>query len=233
MKTRLARLSHHFIVCGFGRVGREVAQAIRRESAQLIVVDKSPQAIADAEDDGFLYIQGDATQDETLLSAGVERARGLVVAAGSDADNVFITLSAKGLNRDLAIVARATQMETENKLRRAGADRVVSPYTIGGRRMALSALRPLAVDLLDSMFTDDEHHGLRLAEVGAVGGSALAGSTVGGCCSARGVRILALKRRKGEMIVNPGDDVVIEPGDSLVIAGTDPQLAQFAGADGH
>ena len=146
MNSRLAGLNHHFILCGFGRVGREVARTFRRESVRFIVIDSSPRTIIEAEALGYLYVQGDASEDEILLSAGIKRARGLIAAATSDADNVFISLSARGLNRDLLVVARATTIENEDKLLRAGADRVISPHTLAGRRMALSALRPLVVD---------------------------------------------------------------------------------------
>ena len=141
MRTQLAKLRNHYIVCGFGRVGREVALTLQQESAPLVVVDRNPDALAEAEELGMLGIEGDPTKDEDLLSARVREAHGLVAAAGSDADNVYITLTARGLNPNLRIVARASREDAEAKLMRAGADVVVQPQAIGGRHMAQSAIQ--------------------------------------------------------------------------------------------
>ncbi len=140
MRTRMAKLSGHFIVCGFGRVGRAVALTLREESQPLIVIDKDEEALAEAEDGGLLCLQGDPTRDADLQSAHVEDARCLVAATGDDAENVYISLTARGLNPKLRIVARASRPDAEDKLRRAGADQVISPHAIGGRQMALSAI---------------------------------------------------------------------------------------------
>ena len=140
LKTRIAKLRGHFIVCGFGRVGRVVASTLQGESAPVIVVDNEAEALAEAEDLGLLYLQGDATRDADLISAQIDKAVGLVAATGDDSENVYITLTARGLNPDLHIVARASRPEAEEKLRRAGANGVVSPYSIGGREMALTAM---------------------------------------------------------------------------------------------
>ena len=140
MRTKLARLKGHFIVCGFGRVGRAVAFTLQEKSIPLIVIDKDEKAMNDAEDRGLLCLQGDSTKDADLLEAQVNAARGLVAATGDDAENVYISLTARGLNPKLHIVARASSSDAEDKLRRAGADQVVSPYDIGGRHMAISAI---------------------------------------------------------------------------------------------
>ena len=140
MRTRMAKLSDHFIVCGFGRVGRVVALTLQEESTPLIVIDKDPDALTEAQEHGLLYLHGDPTRDEDLLTARVEEARGLVAATGNDSDNVYISLTARGLNASLRIVARASRNDAEDKLRRAGADEVISPYVIGGRHMALTAI---------------------------------------------------------------------------------------------
>ncbi len=141
MRTRLAGERNHYILCGFGRVGREVAAAFQSEGAHFIVVDPDSRAIAEASELGYAYVQGDATQDSVLESAGIARARGLVASTGNDSHNVFISLSAKGLNPDLSIVARASDVNNSAKLRKAGADQVISPHAIGGRRMAMSAMQ--------------------------------------------------------------------------------------------
>ncbi len=140
MRSQLSRLKGHFIVCGFGRVGRAVAGTLQEESVPLIIVDTDERALADAQEEGYLYVQGDSTKDADLTAAHVQDARGLVAATGDDAENVYISLTARGLNPELHIVARASSADAEDKLRRAGADQVVSPYDIGGRHMALTAI---------------------------------------------------------------------------------------------
>ena len=140
MRSQLSRLKGHFIVCGFGRVGRAVAYTLKGKSAPLLILDKDEEALEDARDLGYLYVQGDSTRDADLLAAQVKDARGLVAATGDDAENVYISLTARGLNPKLHIVARASSSDAEDKLRRAGADQVVSPYDIGGRHMALTAI---------------------------------------------------------------------------------------------
>ena len=140
MRTQMARLSGHFIVCGFGRVGSAVALTLQEQSAPLIVIDKDAEVLAEAEEHGPLCMPGDPTKDDDLLAAHVKEATGLVAATGNDSDNVYISLTARGLNPDLRIVARASRLDAEDKLLRAGADEVISPHAIGGRHMALSAM---------------------------------------------------------------------------------------------
>ena len=140
MRTRLAGLRGHYIVCGYGRVGRAVARTLAEGSAGLVVIDSDEAAAADVEEDGLLCVRGDSAADSRLIEAHVETARGLVAATGSDSQNVYVVLSARSLNPDLHIVARASYPDAEDKLRRAGADEVFMPYEIGGRRMALSVM---------------------------------------------------------------------------------------------
>ena len=140
LKTRIAKLKGQFIVCGFGRVGRVVASTLQSESVVVIVVDHEPEALVEAEDLGLLSLQGDATRDADLISAQIDKAVGLIAATGDDGENVYITLTARGLTPGLHVVARASRPEAEEKLRRAGANSVVSPYSIGGREMALTAM---------------------------------------------------------------------------------------------
>ena len=140
MRTQMARLSGHFIVCGFGRVGSAVALTLQEQSAPLIVIDKDAEVLAEAEEHGLLCMPGDPTKDDDLLAAHVKEATGLVAATGNDSDNVYISLTARGLNPDLRIVARASRLDAEDKLLRAGADEVISPHAIGGKHMAFSAM---------------------------------------------------------------------------------------------
>ena len=142
MKNRISKLEGHFILCGFGRVGEEIAHIFKEEDSPFVIIDNRPECIARAEQANFLVMEGDATSDEVLKEAGIERARGLVAALGTDVDNTYITLSARGLYPELFITARASDTEAEKKLKRAGADRIVSVNSIGARRMAMLALRP-------------------------------------------------------------------------------------------
>ncbi|MYF65627.1 MAG: potassium channel family protein, partial [Chloroflexi bacterium] len=142
MRARMAKLNGHFIVCGFGRVGKAVALTLQEQSAELIVIDKDPDALAEAGERGMLWVHGDSAQDDNLLAAHIKDARGLVAATGDDSQNVYVSLTARGLNPELYIVARASRPDAEEKLRRAGADAVVLPHVIGGKEMALSALSP-------------------------------------------------------------------------------------------
>jgi voltage-gated potassium channel len=223
MRNRIAKLREHFILCGYGRVGREVAQAFKEVGVSLVVVDREDQAISEAADSGFLCLVGDATTDEVLKEANIQQARALVSAAGTDAENVSITLSARSLNPKLTIVARASTDNAIFKLRRAGADRVVTPAAIAGRRMAVVAVHPLVIDFFDTIFRTRDHdlilEELRITEV-----SPLAGVTVSGGRCAAGATILALKKRDGTLLTNPTRDIIIEPGDELLVIGTREQL---------
>ena len=224
MRTRMAGMRDHVIVCGYGRVGREVVATLAREKVGCIVLDRDSQVVGELAEQGLLYVQGDATRDETLLDAGAPRARSVIVALGNDSDNVLITLSARALNPALNIVSRTGLGENEEKLRRAGADRVVSPYSIGGRRLALSAIRPAAVDYFDSL-ADSGGADERLEEVLVAPGSPLDGVTVGECARAAGVHVLALKKGEGALEVSPGDATAIQAGDLLIVFGSREQLA--------
>ncbi|MDI6857294.1 MAG: potassium channel family protein, partial [Dehalococcoidia bacterium] len=151
MKRKIEALRDHFILCGFGRVGEEIGREFTQRKIPFVVVESNPEAIGRARERGYLLVEGDASSDAVLLEAGIERARGLLAASDSDAGNTYITLTAKAMRPEMLVVARAGQPQNQEKLRRAGADRVISPYLIGGRRMALSALQPLVVDFVDTL----------------------------------------------------------------------------------
>jgi len=229
MRSTLASMRNHYILCGFGRVGREVGRAFVAEGAEFIVIDATDYRIAEAQELGYAYIQGNATEDEILRAAGIEHARGLVAVTGNDSDNVYITLSARGLNEKLQVVARTSDIANADKLRRAGADRVISPLEIGGRRIALSAVRPLAVDFVDSMFDNalDEDERLRFAEIQIAKDSALENSTIGEVLKS-GVEALGLRRADGEMVATPNRHNVLQPGDSLFVIGVSEAVAALA-----
>ena len=224
MKASIAKLKGHFILCGYGRVGQEIAHTFKEEGMPFVVLDSSPESITQAEQAGYLYWQGDATGDEALMEAGIEQARGLVSAVGSDADNTYITLSARGLRPDLFIAARAYCEEAETKLKRAGADRVVAPLNIGGRRLAMLALRPAVVDFIDTV-TRGRGRELQLEDRNIDGNCPLVGLTMKAARSRTGITVLAMRKKSGKLLTNPPDEEAIENGDRLIVIGTSERLA--------
>ena len=224
MKNKIARLKKHFILCGYGRVGESIALTFNEEGTPFVVISKDEEHVAKAEKEGYLAILGDATSDDVLKEAGIERAYGLVSAVGSDTDNTFITLSAREARPDLFIEARSSNPESEGKLRRAGANRVISPHAIGGRRMAMLALRPAVVDFIDTI-TSGRGRELQLETVDVVSGSPLIGQTMGQAKSRAGITVLAMRKENGTLIANPPDEGVIEEGDRLIVIGTKQRLS--------
>jgi voltage-gated potassium channel len=225
MEWNLAGLRNHLIVCGYGRMGHLVATHFAAGGLPFVVIENQAELLADFLVPHGVALHGDATSDEVLRRAGVERARALVAVTTSDADNLYITLSARLLNARLFIVARAEDERAERKLLRAGADRVVSPYAIGGARMAQAVLRPTVVDFLE-LATRTEHLALQIEEVQIVAGSRLAGTTLRDSQVRQdlGIMIVAIKKATGEMLFNPPPDAAMQPGDILIILGPRPQL---------
>jgi len=224
MKTKIARLKNHFILCGYGRVGNAIALTFSEEGTPFVIISKDEEHVAKAEKDGYLAILGDATSDDVLEEAGIKRAYGLVSAVGSDTDNTFITLSARETRPDLFIEARASSPTSESKLRRAGANRVISPHAIGGRRMAMLALRPAVVDFIDTV-TSGRGRELQLETVDVVSGSPLIDQTMSQAKSKAGITALAVRKEDGTLIANPPDEEVIEEGDRLIVIGTKRRMA--------
>lgn len=224
MQTSIAKLKEHFILCGFGRVGQEIARTLVEEGVPFVVIDKDRDSIASAEKDGYLHILADATSDEVLKEAGIERARGLISAVGSDSDNVFITLSARGLHPELFIETRAASNEAEAKLKKAGADRVISPYSIGARRMAELALRPAVVDFIDTVIRRRGQE-LQMENITVNRDSALVGVTVEETRRRTKAAILAISKKGGKLLTNPPEGEVINGGDRLIALGTREQLS--------
>lgn len=230
MKEKIAKLKGHIIVCGYGRVGKEVARVFQEESMPFVVIDLAKEAIAEAASNGCLYIQGNASSDEALKEASIMQARGLVAAAGSDADNVFITLTARGLRPDLFITARAGAQESEAKLKRAGADRTIFPHALGGRRLAMFALRPLVVDFVDTAMHSHKRE-LVLEEIAVGPGSPVSGKTCkeGQQCGG-GAVILAVRKKDGTLLTDSFEEMVLEHGDQLVVIGHREQLRALEGS---
>ncbi len=229
MKKEIDRLKDHYIVCGFGRVGQQVCMELERDGVPFVVIDNNRSSIERCRSCGYLFIEGDASNDETLREAGILRARGLVTATDSDADNVFVTLSAKSLRSDIFVVARANLDDSERKLKKAGADRVISPYAIGGRRLASLLLRPAVVEFLDVVMHSEKIE-LIMEEVFIHKSSPFVGITMRNarqrCLT--GANILAIKKGR-ELIVDPAADVVIESGDRLIALGTKEQIKELEG----
>jgi len=233
MQERVDALTGHYVICGYGRVGRQVANDLRAKHKGCVVVDPEPVALAGVAAD-LPYVIGDAADDEILKQAGIERAIGLVVTTGDDPTNLFVTLSAHALNPHLVIVARANDESTEPKLRRAGATHVISPYTISGRRIATQLLSPTLTDFLDVVL----HSGtleLWLEECSVRAGSVLHGKTVAEVDVRRrtGANVLAVRRHdQGAILTNPPADLRFEPGDVLIALGTREQLRALDTAAG-
>jgi voltage-gated potassium channel len=227
MKNRITHLKNHFILCGYGRVGQEIAHILFDEKAEFVVIDKSPEAIKQAEMDQCLYVMADAASDEALKEAGIERARGLIVALGNDADSTYVILSARQIKHDIFIEARVSAPEAEGKLKRAGADRIISPYSIGARRMAMLALQPEVADFIDIIsFKGQELH-LENLTVGT--GSPLADKTVGDARHSNKAIVLAINKDNGQLVANPSETEIIRAGDSLIAMGTRDDLRAMEG----
>jgi voltage-gated potassium channel len=218
MRRRVVKMRDHFILCGFGRVGREIARDFTSEKIPFVVIDINQDSLERAAAEGFIVMHGNAADVATLQAAGIERARGLVTAVDHDADNIYVTLSARVLNPDLVIVSRANAEDAEHKLRLAGANRVISPYTIGGRRMASLATRPTAVDFVDTVLSANNGQ-LLLEDLTIKPGSAWIGrALVELFPDGDEAFVLALKR-EGEMRFRPPSDTTLRADDELVAAG--------------
>lgn len=222
MQHRIAGMSNHVIVCGWGRVGRAIARELGAEGAKAVVIDNEPERLEGVPHPVLL---GDATEDDVLERAGVRRARALVAALSTDAGNLFVTMSARALKSDLFIVARVRLEDNEDKLRRAGADRVVNPQSIGGARMAAFVLQPHVTEFLDVVMHDRDIE-FRLEEVPVPEGSPIEGLTIRDAHvrDRTGALVLALRDRDGTFTTNPAPETVICAGQVVIAIGTPADL---------
>ena len=225
MAEAVDRLENHFILCGYGRVGSTVARELEHARVKLVIVDINQESVDRAARDGFLVVAGDATHDEVLEAAGISRARGLITTTDSDANNVYVTLSARALNGELFIVARANEEQSEAKLNQAGANRVVSPYRRAGRQIAELATRPRVADFLDFALSHGQLS-FSIEELEVTEGDSIAGQTVGTLVG-RGIHPLAIAHGPGEYETNPGADRVLVAGDHLIVSGTAELLGRL------
>lgn len=220
VEKQIEALTGHYIICGFGRIGSLICKEFKANGLKFVIIEKSAEAAERLEEDGYLYMKGDATLDETLLKAGINRAKGLISVVTSDTENVYITLTARGLNPDLYIMSRSGEEGSDIKLKRAGANKVVSPYTIGGNRMAQSILRPNVVDFIE-IATGHEHLELQMEEINIPAHSAFVGETLvsSGFRKEIGVIIVGIKNCHGKMIFNPHSQTKIDEHDTLIVLG--------------
>lgn len=219
-------LHDHYIICGYGRVGRRIAAALRQEGVSYVVVDFDDEALKAAQGAHENWIRGTGTEDEELHNACISRARGLVASSDSDADNLYITLSARDMRPDLFIVTRASDEDAARKMRRAGADRVVQPYSAAGQEMAKLVLRPQVAAFLD-VVTSAGGSDIRLEEIEVSEASGKARNSIRELRIRRdtGALVIALRRKGGQFEAIPSPDTVLEAGDVLIAVGTDRELS--------
>ncbi len=219
LQRDIKKLHNHYIICGYGRIGEIIARQLKNHHIPFVIVENQPELVAGLEGQGYYVLVGDATKEEVLLEAGIERAKGLVSVVSSDANNVFNTLTARSLNPRVFIVARAAEAGSTQKLLRAGANRVESPYELGGRRMAEAILRPNVVSFLELAMKEDVD--LSMEEIPVASSSSLVGKALrdSGIRQNLNIIVVAIKRATGDMIFNPSPGTQIAAGDTLIALG--------------
>jgi voltage-gated potassium channel len=234
-RRRLARmldeLTDHFIICGYGRMGEIIAREFHRHGVPFVIVERNPERMHVAMDHGFVAVEADASNEDVLRRVHIDRARGLVAAVSTDAENVYAVLSARLMRPDLFIVGRAETDDARTKLKRAGADRVISPYHLGGVQLAQTALRPAVVDFVQ-LATSSENMELNLEQVHIDERSTLAGKSLvdAGLRKRFGVVVVGIRRADGRMDFNPEPDTTMHGGDDLVVLGRAASLKDLEGA---
>jgi voltage-gated potassium channel len=223
------KMHNHYIICGGGRIGFLICRELMAGKMPCVVIDNSPEVIQKAQDEGFICFKGDATQDKILIKAGIKRAKGVVCVLPSDAENLYVILTAKELNQQVYIISRSEEEESEHRLLRAGADRVMSPYTLGGVRMAMAILRPAMLDFIE-ITTRQQSLELRMEEVSVCKNSQFISKSLedSGIRKRYGLIIVAVKKDSGKMIFNPMANYIIAEGDRLIAMGEDENVKQFS-----
>ncbi len=224
MERSLNQLHDHFILCGYGRIGTEIVAEFEDHKVPYAVIDQTEEAVGRLRAEGRLHLEGDASSEDLLKQAGIERARGLISAVDSDERAVYIVLAARALNPNLYIIARAGRPESIRRLELAGATRTISPYQMAGHRIAELAVRPALVDVLDTLHHGEAGIGVEELLVGA--GMAAVGKTIADArlLDASAAKLLALRRQDGTLFVSPSPDLRLEEGDLLIALGTETQL---------
>jgi len=220
VEKQIEAMKDHYIICGYGRIGSLICKEFAAKPIPFVVVESKPDVIEKLEAEAYPYLRGNATEDESLLKAGIKRAKGLIAVVTSDTENVYITLTARGLNPDLYILARAGEEGSEVKLKRAGANKVISPYHIGGSRMAQAILRPNVVDFIE-IATGRDHFDLQMEEICIPEASYCVGENLlsSGFRKQTGVIIVGVKKASGKMVFNPDSQTRIDALDTLIILG--------------
>lgn len=228
MNDKIDALNGHFIVCGYGRIGRQIVLDMGIRDRPFVVIDMGAVGVEKIREQGYLYVVGDATQDETLLKAGIERAAGLIVALNSDADNVLAVLTARGLNPDLQIVARAGDERVVSKLKRAGADRVVSTYAIGGHRLALSILQPTVHDFFTHVFNVEQPE-VDIGEIFVAPDCYLADKSIVECDLRQkwDLTVIGIKLLSGEFTISPDARQQLQGGETLIVIGDPVKIREM------
>ena len=228
LEKKVKRLKNHYILCGYGRIGSFIARQFALEDVPFVVIEKDTDRIKLAEEDGFPYVGGDASDDDVLINAGVEKAKCLVAATGSDADNLYITLSTRSLNPTIYILSRSGDEGVERKMISAGANRVVSPYLMGAARMVNAVLRPAIVEFVD-LVVDRKHLELQLEEVTVKNNARFEGKPLreSGIRRELGLIVIAIKKASGDMLFNPSSETLIEKGDVLIVLGEKKHLGML------
>ncbi len=230
LEKKIKALVGHYIICGFGRIGSYICRELSLKHVHMVVIESDPETILRIDKDGYLYVRGNATDDEVLRAAGVERARGLVTAVGSDADSLYITISAREMNPDLFIVARSSDLGVEKKLRSAGANLVVSPYILGARRMVNAILRPAVMDFIEiALHQKTNLDMLRLDEILVKSLDRLDSKVLkdSGIRNKLGLMVVAIQKPGSPMTFNPSPETVIDTGDILICLGPQANLERL------
>ena len=225
----IEKMNDHYIICGGGRIGFLICRELIAGKMPCVVIDNNPEVIQKAQEEGFIYCKGDATQDKVLIEAGIKRAKGIVCVLPSDAENLYVILTAKDLNQQIYIISRSEEEASEHRLLRAGADRVMSPYTLGGVRMAMAILRPAMLDFIE-ITTRGQSLELRMEEIAVCKGSPFISQSLedSGIRKRYGLIIVAVKKDSGKMIFNPMANCIIAEDDRLIAMGEDENVKQFA-----
>lgn len=220
LEKQISKLKNHYIICGYGRIGTHICREFESKPVPFVVVENEPHKVEKLSNEATLFVDGDATVDDTLIKAGIRSAKGLITAVTSDTANVYITLTARGLNPDLFILARASEEASETKLKRAGASKVISPYVMGAARMAQAILRPSVVDFIE-IATAGKNYELQLEESRVASDSILVGKNLidSGIKKDLGIIIVGIKKDDGQMHFNPSAETIIDGGDVLITLG--------------
>lgn len=226
MERAINSLENHVILCGLGRVGQQAFLHLKQEKSPLVVIEQDKNVLEKFEDQ-FLYIEGDATEDSILYQAGIERAMGVISALPQDADNIMISLTAKGINPKIQVVARAERVESEEKLLRAGADKVINASSIGGRRMALSILKPVSIDYVDTILSTEDQQ-FQIEEIMIQNNSTIADKSIKENNIRENYQVTVIAIKKGEKVISyPSAEELLSVNNIVVVFGTKENLLKF------